>query len=81
MVPALTDTIKELGLVLVADLTASSQPESDKTTATGGTSQRDPPSHRSSLKTTAPTSKSMPAGVNGVLRDTGILRFHDSIDM
>ena len=60
MVPALVDTIKELGLVLVAD--TSNEKAEPANSSTGGLSP-------------------MPEGVNGVLGNNGILRFHDTIDM
>lgn len=60
MVPALVDTIKELGLVLVAD-TSNEQTDPDNATTKGWSC--------------------MPEGVNGILKDNGILRFHDTIDM
>lgn len=60
MVPALVDTIKELGLVLVAD------------TSNDGTER-----YSGSNRGWAP----MPEGVNGLMKDNGVLRFHDTIDM
>lgn len=60
MVPSLVETIKELGLVLVADTV------NEKMEPNNG------PTRGWSL---------MPEGVNGVLKDNGILRFHDTIDM
>lgn len=60
MVPALVDTIKELGLVLVADISH------DQAESSGGVKRGWSP---------------MPEGVNGIMKDNGILRFHDSIDM
>lgn len=60
MVPALVDTVKELGLVLVADISDEKAEPSNSSTA--GWSP-------------------MPEGVNGILKNNGILRFHDTIDM
>ena len=60
MVPALVDTIKELGLVLVADTS------NDAAERYSGTNRGWSP---------------MPEGVNGIMKDNGILRFHDTIDL
>ena len=60
MVPALIETIKELGLVLVAD-TSHVKRESD---------------HGSTGEWSV-----MPEGINGVMKNNAILRFHDSFDM
>lgn len=70
VVPALVETIKELGLVLVADT-------SDETGHADGESE---------LPTTdalgvADWAYRMPDGVNGVMKANGILRFNDMIDM
>ncbi len=60
MVPALVDTVKELGLVLVVDTS------NEKTEPSNGSTRGWSP---------------MPEGVNGILKDNGILRFHDTVDM
>jgi CDK inhibitor PHO81 len=60
MVPALAETITELGLVLVAD-TSNEKGDPNNGTARGWSP--------------------MPDGINGILKDNGILRFHDTIDM
>lgn len=70
VVPALVETIKELGLVLVADT-------SDETGHSDGDAE---------LPTTdslgvADWAYRMPDGVNGVMKANGILRFNDMIDM
>lgn len=70
VVPALVETIKELGLVLVADT-------SDEV---------EPPDHKEVLGVAtamgvAEWAYRMPDGVNGVMKANGILRFNDMIDM
>lgn len=65
--PALVETIKELGLVLVADT-------SDET----GQLDQEPPTNALGV---AEWAYRMPVGVNGVMRANGILRFNDMIDM
>ena len=71
VMPALVDSIKGLGLVLVAD---TSEEPSEKVisgamTVTTKTSASNAAAYR------------MPAGVNGVMRGSGVLRFNDTIDM
>ena len=71
VMPALIDSIKGLGLVLVAD---TSEELTEKVipgamTATTKTSVSNAASYR------------MPAGVNGIMRGSGVLRFNDTIDM
>lgn len=63
------ETIKELGLVLVADT-------SDET----GQSDRVEELHTDPMGV-AEWAYRMPDGVNGVMRANGILRFNDMIDM
>lgn len=68
--PALVDTIKELGLVLVADTSDDANQ----------------PDRMDVLQTTDPVGVAdwayrMPDGVNGVMKANGILRFNDTIDM
>lgn len=69
VVPALVETIKELGLVLVADT-------SDETSQ----SDRVEELHTDPMGV-AEWAYRMPDGVNGVMRANGILRFNDMIDM
>lgn len=69
--PALVESIKELGLVLVAD-----------TSDDAGETARF--SNLSSLDNAGVASEwtyRMPEGVNGVMRGSGVLRFNDTIDM
>ncbi|KAJ5081433.1 hypothetical protein NUU61_009697 [Penicillium alfredii] len=70
VVPALVETIKELGLVLVADTSdESGQPNpGDALPAADSMGVAD-------------WAYRMPDGVNGVMRANGILRFNDMIDM
>ncbi|KAJ5134058.1 hypothetical protein N7526_005423 [Penicillium atrosanguineum] len=70
VVPALVETIKELGLVLVADTSdePSQQPDRDNALST-------------STMGVADWAYRMPDGVNGVLKANGVLRFNDMIDM
>ncbi|KAL2863046.1 putative cyclin dependent kinase inhibitor Pho81 [Aspergillus lucknowensis] len=70
VVPALIDTIKELGLVLVADTSDDAEQ----------------PEHHHAVSATsslgvAEWAYRMPDGVNGVMKANGILRFNDMIDM
>jgi CDK inhibitor PHO81 len=69
--PALVETIKELGLVLVADT-------SDETS---GPSQPPATNVHRSLGVSAEWAYRMPEGVNGVMKANGVLRFNDTIDM
>lgn len=64
--PALIESIKELGLVLVAD---TSDDSGETTKSSGNSSIANEWSYR------------MPEGVNGVMRGSGVLRFNDTIDM
>jgi CDK inhibitor PHO81 len=66
-VPALIETIKELGLVLVADTSDDAeQPGNNHLTGSMGVAE---------------WAYRMPDGVNGVMKANGILRFNDMIDM
>ena len=67
--PALVETIKELGLVLVAD------------TSDEVTSNRFEELPAPDTMGVAEWAYRMPDGVNGVMRANGILRFNDMIDM
>lgn len=67
--PALVATIKELGLVLVADTSdEAEQPETQALSAAGSMG-------------VAELAYRMPEGVNGLMKANGILRFNDMIDM
>ncbi|KAJ5144107.1 Glycerophosphoryl diester phosphodiesterase [Penicillium bovifimosum] len=70
VVPALVETIKELGLVLVAD-TSDEAGQSDRI-------EELPPVDTMGV---AEWAYRMPDGVNGIMRANGILRFNDMIDM
>ncbi|KAH1493811.1 hypothetical protein KXV92_006616 [Aspergillus fumigatus] len=70
VVPALVETIKGLGLVLVADTSdEDEEPERKNPLAAADTVG------------VAEWAYRMPEGVNGVLKANGILRFNDMIDM
>lgn len=64
--PALIETIKEQGLVLIADTSDESATSPLKTTA---------------ARTATEWAYRTPEGVNGVMKATGVLRFNESIDM
>lgn len=64
--PALIETIKGQGLVLVADTSDETTSLSSKTDA---------------MKPATELTYMTPDGVNGVMKATGVLRFNDSIDM
>ncbi|KAL4929611.1 putative cyclin dependent kinase inhibitor Pho81 [Aspergillus undulatus] len=69
VVPALVATIKELGLVLVADTSdEAEQPDNQALSAAGSMG-------------VAELAYRMPEGVNGLMKANGILRFNDMIDM
>ncbi|KAL4783234.1 hypothetical protein BJX76DRAFT_330415 [Aspergillus varians] len=69
VVPALVATIKELGLVLVADTSdEAEQPDNQALAAAGSMG-------------VAELAYRMPEGVNGLMKANGILRFNDMIDM
>ncbi|KAJ5099239.1 hypothetical protein N7532_006240 [Penicillium argentinense] len=69
VVPALVETIKELGLVLVADTSdETGHPDGDALPAANSMGVAD-------------WAYRMPDGVNGVMKANGILRFNDMIDM
>ncbi|KAH8693124.1 putative cyclin dependent kinase inhibitor Pho81 [Talaromyces proteolyticus] len=65
IMPALIETIKEQGLVLVADASDMSD-QTARANATGVPSER---------------TFQMPDGVNGLMKATGVLRFHETIDL
>ncbi|KAJ5570387.1 uncharacterized protein N7459_009817 [Penicillium hispanicum] len=70
VVPALVETIKELGLVLVADTSdENGQPDCKDALSTAN------------AMGVAEWAYRMPDGVNGVMRANGVLRFNDMIDM
>ncbi|KAJ5542018.1 Glycerophosphoryl diester phosphodiesterase [Penicillium sp. DV-2018c] len=70
VVPALVETIKELGLVLVAD-----------TSDDAGQSDPIEPLPAVDTMGVAEWAYRMPDGVNGIMRANGILRFNDMIDL
>ncbi|THC94597.1 hypothetical protein EYZ11_005920 [Aspergillus tanneri] len=70
VVPALVETIKELGLVLVADTSDEVEPPTQKELSTNANTMG-----------VADWAYRMPDGVNGVMKANGILRFNDMIDM
>ena len=70
VVPALVETIKGQGLVLVADT-------SDET----GDDHANALAAANSVGIAAEWAYHMPDGVNGVMKANGILRFNDTIDM
>lgn len=75
--PALVETIKELGLVLVADTSdETGHPDGDAAPATGANTDTS-----TSTLGVADWAYRMPDGVNGVMKANGILRFNDMIDM
>ncbi|KAI2794315.1 Ankyrin repeat protein nuc-2 [Penicillium oxalicum] len=70
VVPALVETIKELGLVLVADTSDEiGQPDRGDALASAN------------AMGVAEWAYRMPDGVNGVMKANGVLRFNDMIDM
>ncbi|KAJ9198465.1 hypothetical protein DTO021D3_5136 [Paecilomyces variotii] len=71
VMPALVDTIKELGLVLVAD----TSDETEQLTRTGALAAA------GTMGVAAEWAYRMPNGVNGVMKGDGVLRFNDTIDM
>ncbi|KAL3473750.1 hypothetical protein BJX99DRAFT_191191 [Aspergillus californicus] len=71
VVPALIETIKELGLVLVADTSDDTEQAEQNHRATSVTGSMG----------VADWAYRMPDGVNGVMKANGILRFNDMIDM
>lgn len=71
VVPALVETIKELGLVLVADT-------SDETREPA---RNDALAAANAMGVDTEWAYRMPDGVNGAMKANGILRFNDMIDM
>lgn len=71
VVPALVETIKELGLVLVAD--TSDETQHDRNDALAAANAMGVQASEWAYR--------MPDGVNGVMKANGILRFNDIIDM
>jgi len=69
-VPALVETIKGLGLVLVAD-TCDEIGQPDRADAVTS----------ANAMGVAEWAYRMPDGVNGVMKANGVLRFNDMIDM
>ncbi|EEQ28457.1 ankyrin repeat protein [Microsporum canis CBS 113480] len=73
VMPSLAESIKELGLVLIADTSDESaerrrQQNTSSASSAGFGGAND-------------TLFRMPGNVNGIMRETGVLRFNDSIDM
>ncbi|KAI5299175.1 phosphate system positive regulatory protein pho81 [Ascosphaera pollenicola] len=90
IMPALTDSIRELGLAIIADTSDEAPPPASSSGAPpisvmgmlkfGGNAA----SGTNTLQTSPGSNSSsfrMPEGVNGVMRGTGVLRFNDSVDM
>ena len=67
MVPALIETIKEAGLVLVSDAAVGPEDESE------AVREREQREREGWVM--------MPESVNGVMKSNGVLRFNESIDM
>lgn len=76
--PSLAESIKELGLVLVADTSDESAERRRQQNA--GSANANSTSHAGFGGTNDALFR-MPGNVNGVMRETGVLRFNDSIDM
>jgi CDK inhibitor PHO81 len=74
MVPALTETIKQAGLVLVSDASAEKSPETQQQQGQMQTQERElgPADVGFAMK---------PDGVSGVMKANGILRFNETVDM
>lgn len=83
LVPALIESIKVAGLVLVIDTSEEKSPSSRNTTVAAV------PSSTSSVSISTVGQQQqqqqslyrMPDGVDGILKGNGVLRFHDTIDM
>ncbi|DAA73709.1 TPA_exp: Uncharacterized protein A8136_4143 [Trichophyton benhamiae CBS 112371] len=78
VMPSLAESIKELGLVLVADTSDESAERRRQQNA--GSANANSTSHAGFGGTNDALFR-MPGNVNGVMRETGVLRFNDSIDM
>lgn len=80
LVPALIESIKVAGLVLVIDTSEEKSPSSSSRVTT--TTATAPGSVASSSAAAQPQSLyRMPDGADGILKGNGVLRFHDTIDM
>lgn len=86
LVPALIESIKVAGLVLVIDTSEEKSPSSSSRVSTTTTTA----ATATALGSVAPSytvaqpSQSLyriPDGVDGILKGNGVLRFHDTIDM
>lgn len=79
LVPALIESIKVAGLVLVIDTSEEKSPSS----SSGVTTTTAPGSVAPSSAAAQPSQSlyRMPDGVDGILKGNGVLRFHDTIDM
>lgn len=83
--PALTESIRELGLAIIADTSDENPPPSSSPApAPMSVMNMFKNNGNNAAPLTSPGSTSsfrMPEGVNGVMRGTGVLRFNDSVDM
>lgn len=82
LVPALIESIKVAGLVLVIDTSEEKSPSSSSRVTTTTTATA--PGSVALSSAAAQPSQSlyrMPDGVDGILKGNGVLRFHDTIDM
>lgn len=82
LVPALIESIKVAGLVLVIDTSEEKSPSSSSR-VTSTTTATAPGSVAPSSAAAQPSQSlyRMPDGVDGILKGNGVLRFHDTIDM
>jgi CDK inhibitor PHO81 len=80
MVPALIESIKELGLVLVADTSDEGDGLAVPVSGPGGLAPQGGILGMGGGAGLGMGSYKIPEGVNGVLRGNGVLRFNESID-
>lgn len=84
LVPALIESIKVAGLVLVIDTSEEKSPSSRNTTTAAVPSSTSSVSISTIGQQQQQQQQSlyrMPDGVDGILKGNGVLRFHDTIDM
>ncbi|KAI5309050.1 phosphate system positive regulatory protein pho81, partial [Ascosphaera atra] len=89
VMPALIESIRELGLVIVADTSDEAPPAPPAAPAApmsvAGMLRRGAAAAAQQATKVSPgaddTAFRMPEGVNGVMRGTGVLRFNDSVNM
>ncbi len=83
LVPALIESIKVAGLVLVIDTSEEKSPSSSSRVTTTTTTATAPGSVAPASAAAQPSQSlyRMPDGVDGILKGNGVLRFHDTIDM